>query len=210
MIEKTKITLSAKELEMVCNTDWILTKQAIIEKVYQLFGDFAADIQPQANSLLAEKICSTLPKISKGERYQNLPYVMLDYPRYFSKNEIIAIRTFFWWGHFCSVTLHLSGRSKTAAMPILLEQFVFLQQNDFSVCVNNTPWEHHFGQDNFMPVKAISMKEFRQLLEREMFVKIAKKIPLQEWEKISLFIRQSFSQILPFIPIMLPSDETNL
>jgi hypothetical protein len=36
MTEKTKINLSAKELELVCNKEWILTKQVIIEKVYEL------------------------------------------------------------------------------------------------------------------------------------------------------------------------------
>jgi hypothetical protein len=210
MIEKTKIALSAKELEMVCNTDWILTKQSIILKVYQLFGDFSDSIQQQISSNLTENICSKSPKISRGENYQNLPYVMLDYPRCFSKNETVAVRTFFWWGNFCSINLHLSGKSKAVVMPKLIEQFSFFQQHDFSICVNNTPWEHHFEPDNFVPVKTISFEHFKNVLEREPFVKIAKKIPLQEWEKISLFIRQSFSELLQFIPIMHPGDEKDL
>jgi hypothetical protein len=210
MNEKTKITLSAKELEMVCNTDWILTKQSIIQKVYLLFGDFSDSIQQQVSGKLAVNISSKFPKISRGECYQNLPYVMLDYPRYFTKAETIAIRTFFWWGNFCSINLHLSGQSKSAAVPLLIEKFSFLQQHDFSICVNNTPWEHHFGLDNFAPVKTISLEEFRTLLDRKPFVKIAKKIPLYEWEKISLFIGKSFKELLQFIPIMLPGGETNL
>ena len=56
---------------------------------------------------LGEKYGS--PKISKGENYRGLPYVMLDYPRLFGREEVLAIRTFFWWGHGFSVTLHLKG-----------------------------------------------------------------------------------------------------
>jgi hypothetical protein len=35
----TKIALSEKELQLVCDTDWILTKHSIIQKVYALFGE---------------------------------------------------------------------------------------------------------------------------------------------------------------------------
>jgi hypothetical protein len=210
MIKKTKITLSAKELEMVCNTDWILTKQAIIKKVYELFGEFSESIQQQASRKLVGDIWTKSPKISRGERYQNLPYVMLDYPRYFAKNETTAIRTFFWWGNFCSINLHLFGHSKTVAVPILIEQFSYLQQNDFSICVNNTPWEHYFEEDNYMLVKKISMEKFIAILEKEPFVKIAKKIPLHQWEQIFPFLNQSFNELLQFIPIMHQAYETGL
>ncbi len=36
---------------------------------------------------------------------------MLDYPRAFGRDSIFACRTFFWWGRFFSLTLHLAGRS---------------------------------------------------------------------------------------------------
>ena len=54
-------------------------------------------------------IVQSTPKIAKGENYLQLPYVLLDYPRCFDKENIFAIRTMFWWGNFFSITLHLSG-----------------------------------------------------------------------------------------------------
>jgi len=210
MIEKTKITLSAKELEMVCNADWILTKQVIIQKVRQLFGNLSETMQQQMHLKLPENISSKPPKISRGECYQNLPYVILDYPRYFTKEETTAIRTFFWWGNFCSITLHLSGRSKVVAMPKLVDQFLFLQQNEFSICVGNTPWEHHFWVDNFVPVTAISLSEFTSILKEKSFVKIAKKIPLHQWDQIFMFLQKSFSELEQFIPVRPQACKTNL
>jgi len=53
------------------------------------------------------------PKISRGENYLGLPYLVLDYPRLFRPDAVLAIRTFFWWGHFFSSTLQLSGGYKT-------------------------------------------------------------------------------------------------
>ena len=38
---QTKVTLSPKELELVNNAGWILTKNAVIQKVYLLFGELS-------------------------------------------------------------------------------------------------------------------------------------------------------------------------
>ena len=39
MSTAAKIHLSKLETELIKNKEWILTKQAVIEKVYQLFGE---------------------------------------------------------------------------------------------------------------------------------------------------------------------------
>ena len=108
----TKITLSAKELDLVCNIDWILTKQAIIQKVYALFGMEAAKMQQiitAAVPSLAGIIDLSGPKITKGENYEKLPYVILDCPRVFQKENTLAMRTMFWWGNFFSTTLSIKS-----------------------------------------------------------------------------------------------------
>src|SRR5260221_13450433 len=130
MKQETKITLSPKERELVCNTDWILTKHAIIDKVYQLFGEQATFMQyyiEKEKAQLQKEISIIAPKISKGENYGKLPYVMLDYPRYFDKENTLAIRTMFWWGNFFSIHLQLSGKFKQNALADLQNNFEELQ-----------------------------------------------------------------------------------
>ena len=73
---------------------------------------------------MPEVIKTSTPKISKGENYKDLPYVMLDYPRCFQKEKTIAIRTFFWWGNFFSINLQLSGEYKEQALPSLQSNFL--------------------------------------------------------------------------------------
>ena len=90
MVDEAKITLSNKELELVCNTDWIFTKHIIIQKAVQLFGNIVPALEnelEQAQAYLPKEIFTNRAKISKGENYQLLPYVMLDYPRCFHKND---------------------------------------------------------------------------------------------------------------------------
>ena len=81
-MSEAKVTLSPKELELVNNADWILTKNLIIQKVYDLFGQVAATYQldvARFTEFDATPTCTISPKISKGEQYQQLPYVMLDF-----------------------------------------------------------------------------------------------------------------------------------
>ena len=199
MNEKAKITLSVKEQELVCNTDWILTKHAIIQKVFLLFGELSAFMQAaiiKEKEQLPVEVTSSQPKISKGENYGSLPYVMLDYPRCFQKDKTIAIRTFFWWGNFFSINLQLSGAYKEHLLPALQSSFSKLQQNDYWICVSDNPWEHHFEADNYHPLTKITEEMFSSILHREPFVKIAKKIPLTQWEQAPALMEQSFTELL--------------
>jgi len=213
MTEKTKITLSAKELELVCNKEWILTKQLIIEKVYQLFGELAAAMQRylmrKADAWPAQVIAID-PKISRGENYGRLPYVMLDYPRYFTKNTTLAIRTFFWWGNFFSINLQLSGGYMEFATRSLQRNFSFLQQHNYSICINAEPWHHHFGEDNYVPIKNLTTAAFLDLLSHKPFIKIAKQINLQQWDVAGQFLEYHFKEMVMLLEISFPNDERGL
>ena len=114
-MDKAKIRLSQKEAELIINAEFILTKNAILEKVKQLLSGLQEKQQEFMNhhQLFFENDKSMLsPKISKGENYKGLPYLILDYPRIFSASDIFAVRTMFWWGHSFSTTLHLAGNYK--------------------------------------------------------------------------------------------------
>jgi len=202
MNEETKITLSAKEQELVCNTDWILTKHTIIHKVNQLFGKEAAFMQKlilNESADLPEEAKSTAPKIAKGENYNHLPYVILDYPRCFEKEKTLAIRTFFWWGNFFSINLQLSGICKERVLPIIQDNFSQLLQNDYWVCVSSDPWKHHFEEDNYVAIKNCTKEEFSYILNREPFIKIGKKISLTQWNEAAAFIERSFTEMISLL-----------
>lgn len=213
MITKASIVLSDGEMELVCNQQWILTKHVIIEKVYQLFGNLAAAMQQtvqQQTVKLPAVIRASNPKISRGENYKMLPYVMLDYPRHFTKQSTVAIRTLFWWGNFFSINLHLAGDSKQQATPLLQANFASLQQQNFWLCVNADPWQHHFETDNYVPLKNFTAEEFSGVLGREPFIKIAAHIPLQQWDAAPLFLEKQFNEMLRLLQINYQGGETDL
>lgn len=189
-----KVTLSPKELELVNNSDWILTKNAIIGKVYTLFGELsqAYTAQLKEQSFNAPGVDLASAKIAKGDQYEGLPWVMLDQPRHFTHTDTFAIRSFFWWGNFCSITLQLSGRFAEQYGPGALNSFANNPSEGWYTCINGDAWQHHFRADNYVPVTEGTALRF----EERPFIKLAKKIPLTDWNALPEFYECSFAEIL--------------
>lgn len=194
-----KIALSEKELELVCNADWILTKHAVIQKVYSLFGEVLQNYKQVLESNLPYipfEVFTHPPKISKGENYRLLPYVMLDYPRYFGKDNTFAIRTFFWWGNFFSVSLQLAGTFKNDSEEMLLRQYPFFHKEGYFISIADDPWQHHFSEQTFIAIKSLLPATFEDMLHRKQFIKITKTIPLSEWDNTLEFLVGVFTGLV--------------
>ncbi len=196
----TKVTLSAKEQELVQDTGFILTKNAVIQKVYTLFGDLSEVYKSSLQKAAANGIDSTgfsTPKIARGEQYEGLPWVMLDYPRQYLSSNAFGIRSFFWWGNFGSITLQLSGDYQQRWLPAIQDYF---ETNDpgmnryegWFLGKGENPWLHHFREDNF---EKLSKKSFTGIAERP-FIKLAKKASLSEWDALPSFYANGFGEIL--------------
>jgi hypothetical protein len=202
MVNDAKITLSPQELQLVCNTEWILTKRAIIEKVYHLFGELAvsfASIVEKNRRHLPKAISATEPKISKGENYLQLPYVVLDYPRSYHKENSLAIRTMFWWGNFFSITLHVSGQYKNELQQSLVQRLPLLQEQEWFICINNGQWEHHFESSNYIRVSEKTKAEIESIATQQHFIKIAAKFSLQQWNEMPLLLEEMFNTMIQLL-----------
>lgn len=180
----TKIQLSAHELALVQNAEWLLTKNRIIDRAIGLLGEVAHAVQPvlQEGDWPAE-LLSLSPKISKGEKYQGLPYVILDYPRLFGKEHIFAVRTLFWWGHFFSVTLHLRGLYRERYVPAILRNLSLLRQQDFYICIAEDEWQHDFSAANYRPLSGMENGTIEKILSGNEFCKLSARISLQHWDR---------------------------
>ncbi len=202
MNDISKLTLSDEELQLANNSGWILTKRIIIDKVYRLFGNLAdtikATVEKESAWLPAEVLQSTA-KISKGENYLQLPYVLLDHPRCFDTENVFAIRTMFWWGNFFSMTIHLSGTYKKMFAENICSHKDILVQNDFYICINEDQWQHHFEEINYCAVKQLGKKEFDQIIVQKQFIKLAVKFTLRQWKDMPGLLENSFTVMMGLI-----------
>jgi hypothetical protein len=201
-MDVAKIQLSTEELSLVQNADWLLTKNTIIEKVYTLFGDIAHQMRDNFNAnpaILLPEVLIPSPKIARGENYGGLPWVMLDYPRLFNRQDTFAIRTLFWWGHFFSVTLHLKGRYKQQYQQNLLTNLPLLASRQFYLCVSGDEWRHEFEEDNYKPLTQLNSSAVEEILLANDFCKLSAKISLPQWNRSKELIIDLYETIVTSI-----------
>lgn len=196
-----KLMLSDEEQQLVNNTHWILTKRVILDKVERLLGDLSDQqkgIIKNEKNWLPQEVCMSSAKISKGENYLQLPYLILDNPRCFDATNIFAVRTMFWWGNFFSVTLHLSGTYKALYQERIYERLRGNKQDIF-ICINENQWQHHFEGDNYLSIKQVSPVYLQGLIYEKQFLKLAIKFPLQPWDTIPALLQEGFREIITML-----------
>jgi len=202
MNDFSKLMLSDEEQQLVNNSRWILTKRVIIGKANALLGELSekqkAVIQ-QKKDFLPAAVVQSDAKISKGENYQQLPFLILDYPRCFDAKNIFAIRTMFWWGNFFSVTLHLAGAHKENYEQVLIDRIDKLKQGSYYLCVHESQWHHHFEDDNYINTNQLNNKEAEDIIRQKQFIKLSVKFPLQQWKEMPLLLEKSFTGIIELL-----------
>ncbi|MDP4264402.1 MAG: hypothetical protein Q8941_17865 [Bacteroidota bacterium] len=201
-MDKAKIRLSQKESELVANADWILTKNGILQKAKYILEYLQGQQQQFFSShpaAVPAEVMAISPKISKGENYKGLPYLVLDFPRFFDREDHFAVRCMFWWGNFFSITLHLSGIYKTKYENKMEASFMFLKEEGFFISVGEDQWEHHFETTNYRQLNKMNQDEFRKHLAGRNFIKLAKRFPLEQWEDAGDILLASFCKMINWL-----------
>lgn len=193
MTGSANVSLSAFEKQLVTDASWILTKNSIIQKVFVLFGELSKVWQIDAVlQQMPSAINEVPPKISKGENYEGLPYVMLDYPRCFSKEDVFAIRTFFWWGNFFSITLHLKGKFKVQFQQPIAAAISNGELSSAWINYADEEWVHHFENTNMNPVQ---LTDAAAVSDKKV-LKLAYKLDLNDWDSAEDFLKKVFDQYM--------------
>lgn len=192
--------LTGRELELLQDKDFLLSKALITEKLYGLLKDTKEMLQQAVKEsafLFPPETDVEQGKISKGENYRQLPFIVLDYPRSFSRSSVFAFRTLFTWGGEFSCTLHLQGEALEMYRDRLWENYpgLLLLDNTY-ICVNSSPWEYHFGSDNYMSVNSFNKSELKEMLLRKEFIKLSRKLGLDEWERLPAFAGETFKKLV--------------
>lgn len=187
--------LTEKELLILQDTDFLLTKATVLEKITELLGHTREELKrcvDNSNFSFPDGTGLLDGKISRGENYKNLPYMVLDYPTLFSKNSIFAYRTMFWWGNFFSATLHLEGIALDDYRNSIILNLDDILNKDVFIGVGNTPWQYHYEEDNYVLLN----QAHGDFISGGKFLKLSKKIELKKWNDVSEFSTNFFKLML--------------
>lgn len=197
------LRLSQEERLLLLDTRFILTKNAVLQKVEILFGELSETFRSVVHQVGIEETAPFIltPKIARGENYEGLPWVMMDYPRLFAKTDTCAIRCFFWWGHYCSITLQLSGTYQQKYF-LAAKNFVQVNQqqskSDLYLSRGTDAWQHNVAEPDYISIQEVGEEYWQQ--ERT-FLKLTKKIPLQEWDDMGNFFENGFRELINILQL---------
>jgi hypothetical protein len=194
-MDPAKIRLSKEEMELISNADWILTKNRLMEWTRERLAALQA---PQWEALrgcgdaIPSELWQVPAKISRGDQYEGLPWLMLDLPRYFEGDDHFAIRSFFLWGHGFSLVLYIKGRFRKRWINNLRDNQEVLAAAGWRRTVQLDPWQHHFRVDNYQPIAEINSEEWSDWLQHHPFIKLGYIIPINQWHEMPGLLMEQY------------------
>jgi hypothetical protein len=223
---RTGWELDAEERMLVADPSWIMAKNRIIGKTVAFMAELSGRMQerrragqvgksgttePQEGLRDAlEEIGRIPPKISRGENYKGLPYVVLDYPRCFGKEDVFAIRTLFWWGKYFSVTLHMKGHYKEVFLTVIRDRIALLAGAGFHICVSDDEWRHELEEDNYQSLEGMSAETLETIVQSNAFLKFSSKCPLLYGRATGDALLQLYDTVMQTLGINFPGGEKDL
>jgi hypothetical protein len=198
-MNSANLRLSEEERQLISSVDWILTKNRLMGWT----KDKLAELQLLQLNLLQDlqihlpaEVLAIPPKISRGENYEGLPWLMLDLPRFFTTTDQMAIRSFFWWGHGFSTTLQLAGSYQAYFRPALIQAFEKLKDEGWMYCMNSDPWQHHFRADNYRSLSELDSHGWEKHLHTHPFLKLARQTGMDAWEQVPELLSEQYRYLL--------------
>lgn len=179
---------SNEELEIIHNTVFFRLKSTVTQKFYQLFGELIKEIKEDKclnDFNFPEEMDITNGKITKGENYLGLPYVVADFPKIFNQQGVFTFRMWFWWGNYILFTWHLSGKYLIEQRAFLISKFEDFQNSDVLIYIGTDEWQQHISEGSYLALKNVSKSDYIKLISEQPFFKLSQKVDLQNIEKAS-------------------------
>ncbi len=186
--------IGSGEMALVSDPAWILAKNTIMKKAVGLFAGLAGEMTAAWKGPgWPDGMMEAGPKISKGENYRGLPWVVLDHPRLFTKRDIFAIRTLFWWGNYFSVTLHLKGIYRERWIGAIRRNIPLLAENGFHICISEEEWRHELSADNYLALMEAGPGKWEEWLDRRAFLKLSSKMDIGRWNEAPEYLLRLYA-----------------
>ena len=194
--------IQSEHLRLIEDLSMMRLKQEAMAGIHEILSDIQSELYTMGQGY-HDQLLFPLPedggKISRGENYRGLPYQILDYPRSFHGEDVFAFRTMFLWGNFFSFSFQLSGKYFEASRAVLAGRIGELKNKDYYFCVNASPWEYQYGEENYRTLDEFLKATGEEMFSGRDFIKISRKIELKRWEDAKTQACATFNDCMALI-----------
>jgi hypothetical protein len=125
-------------------------------------------------------------QIVRGENHKGFPFISLDMPQMFSKNQMFTYRTLFWWGHDLIFSLILKQENQAPLIEKLIQLKEHPEWEDIQLAIAPTPWEWEKDMKNFIPLFGASEIKIRDTINSVKYIKLCRFYSLASPEFLEL------------------------
>ncbi len=175
--------LNEKEIEFLTQKEWVDIKTKVFDQLYKKFTALGKEFQIRYSDNFPT---SKNAKVSRGEYHQGYPYMVLDYPRIFELNNVLAFRLLFWWGNYISCTLHLKGEHLKQHSHKMSLLFDLLKKEKIKtyISIEGDEWDHDLESSSYC-----QLDDFNNSIDLDSFLKISFRLPLEEINNLDQFTK---------------------
>ena len=180
---------SEKELRLVKHVELFQCKPAILKKAENRFLALQRGLEKEIIPLspnLPKSLDLVKNQIARGENHNGFPFLSLDYPQNFSKTEMFAMRTLFWWGHYLGYSLILKGERLAIYSERLSENCKTEPFQDIFFCLAPNPWEWELNEKNYSLVSKVNAEEFQKTILELGYLKLMRVVTVTDEKFMSL------------------------
>ncbi len=187
------------ETQLLFNTEVFPLKRKVNAKLFALFEH----LKQQLKDTSEHKQFNFPPgtdaqagKISRGENYDDFPWVLLDFPKRFHNNDIFALRTLFWYGHYFSCSFVVAGTCLETYRDALITNKNALEKQEIFLSVGGDPWDHAIEAPHFIALEKVSAEEMHRQSAEKGFIKLSLKIKSSEPEIVVGAVTEFYRRLL--------------
>jgi hypothetical protein len=194
-MRKSTNKLTKHELNFAKDTSYPLAKHQVIRKIQDQFQYLGQQMGQQFTE--HELISSAEYKITRGENYKQMPYLVLDFPKISGSGFPIACRTMFWWGHYFSCNILIQSNR------IDLEQTAHLLagMKKVKLWIGTDLWEQDLQSTAYTPLRKLNSASVYAAISIHPYVKLSVKIGLTHFAQLPDLALSHYAMMLSGLSI---------
>lgn len=167
--------LTNQQLLLASNSDYPRIKHEVIAFFMNRFQELGIHFQ---NRFEHQLLNNKQFKITRGENYKLMPYVVLDYPQISDANFRILLRTMFWWGHYISLSLYIHKSLFSQCLPsgqlMPLETYLLTDSDIWNQQINKNSYAMITSTDELVTAAA-----------KCDYLKLSTILPIEQYEQLN-------------------------
>jgi hypothetical protein len=177
------ITFTPEEKAVVRNIEFFRLKASVTRKVLALLTDLHRQLKNEVEnvSFIAPiEVNLKSSQFVKGEHYRGLPYIYLDFPKYFTKVDKFTFRWMLWWGHYFIFALISEGLHADVHRENLIRTYDNLIDKDFYIATHKNLWEWVRDVEHAISLNQENKSQVIQMLKEKRFLKLQRFVDLDD------------------------------